>query len=57
MPNQALLIFPLDVSHTDRSVTRLDGTRGKKQVWQSYLRTCGLSEANVLYWRNYLWHC
>jgi len=35
-----------------RSVTRLDGAWGKKQVWRSHVRTWGLSEANVLYWRS-----
>jgi len=29
---------------------KLDGTRGKKQVWRPYVRTWGLSEANVLHW-------
>jgi len=38
-------------------VTRLDGARGKKQVWRPRVRTWGLSEANLLYWRKYLWHC
>jgi len=38
-------------------VTRLDGARVKKQVWCPHVRTWGLSEANVLYWRKYLWHC
>ena len=42
---------------TDRGVTRLDGARGKKQVWRPHVRTWGLSEANSLYWRKYLWHC
>ena len=40
-----------------RGVTRLDGARGKKQVWRLHVRIWGLSEANVLYWRKYLWHC
>ena len=31
-----------------RGVTRLDGARGKKQVWRPSVRTWGLSEANVL---------
>ena len=31
-----------------RCVTRLDGARGKKQVWRPRVRTWGLSEANVL---------
>jgi len=39
-----------------RGVTRLDGARGKKQVWRLHIRTWGLSEANVLYWRKCLWH-
>ena len=40
-----------------RGVTRLDGARDKKQVWRPHVRTWGFSEVNVLYWRNYLWHC
>jgi len=35
---------------TSGGVTRLDGARGKKQVWRPRVRTWGLSEANVLYW-------
>jgi len=42
---------------TDRGVTRIDGARGKKQLWRPHVRTWGLSEANVLYWRKCLWHC
>ena len=41
----------------DRGVTRLDGARGKIQVWRPHFRTWGLPEANVLYWRMYVWHC
>ena len=33
-------------------VTKLDGARGKKQVWRPYVWTWGLSEANALYWRS-----
>ena len=40
-----------------RDVTRLDGARDNKQVWCPHVRTWGLSEAIVLYWRKYLWHC
>ena len=40
-----------------RGVTRLDGARGKKQVWRPHVRTWDLSETNVLYWRKYLWNC
>ena len=40
-----------------RGETRLDGTRDKKQVWRPHVRTWGLSEANVLYWRQYFWNC
>ena len=29
----------------------------KMQVWCSHVRTWVFSEANVLYWRKYLWHC
>ena len=35
---------------TARGVTRLDGARGKKQVWHPHVQTCGLLEANVLHW-------
>ena len=35
---------------TARGATRLDGARGKKQVWRPYVRTWGLSEANVVHW-------
>ena len=28
-----------------------------QDVWRSHFRAWGLSEANVLYWRKYLWHC
>ena len=35
---------------TTRGVTRLDGARGKKQVWRAHVRTWDISEANVLYW-------
>jgi len=40
-----------------RSVTRLDGAWGKKQIWCSRVRIWGLSEANVLFWKKCLWHC
>jgi len=40
-----------------RDVTRLDGARDSKQVWRPDVRTWGISEANVVYWRKYLWHC
>jgi len=51
--------YLLTVAQTKaRDVTRLDGARGKKQVWRPHVRTWwGLSEANVLHWRKYLWHC
>jgi len=35
---------------TVRDATRLDGARGKKQVWRPHVRTWGLSEANALHW-------
>jgi len=35
---------------TVRGATKLDGARGKKQVWRSYVRTWGLSETNVVHW-------
>ena len=40
-----------------RGVTRLDGAKGKKQVWRPHVRTWGLSEANVLFWKKCIWHC
>jgi len=40
-----------------RDATRLDGDRDNKQVCRPHVRTWGLSEAYVLYWRKYLWHC
>jgi len=43
--------------HWARGVTRLNGARGKKQVWPHHIRNWGLSEANVLHRRKYLWHC
>jgi len=43
-----------DFCRSSRGVPRLDGARGKKQVWRPHVRTWDLSEANVLYWR--LWH-
>ena len=43
-----------NVSSIGRGVTRLDGARGKKQVWGPHVRTWGLSEANVLHLRKYL---
>ena len=47
----------LSGSKAIRGVTRYDGPRGKKQIWRHHVRTWGLSEANVLHWRKYLWHC
>ena len=35
-----------------RGATRSDGARGKKQVGRPHVRTCGLSEANALYWQS-----
>ena len=40
-----------------RGVTRLDGARGKKQVWPPRVWTWGLSEVNLPHLRKYLWHC
>jgi len=40
-----------------RAITRLDGARGRKQVWRPYVRSWGLLEANLLYWRKCMWHC
>ena len=39
-----------------RGVTRLDGARGRKQVWCPRARTWDLSEANLLHWRKNFWH-
>jgi len=39
-----------------RGVTRLDSSRGKKQVCCPHVRTWGPSEANLLPWIKYLWH-
>jgi len=47
----------LVIRRTSRDVTRLHGARDKKQVWSPHGRNWGLSEANALYWRKYLWHC
>ena len=33
---------------TARGATKLDGVRGKKQVWRPYVRTWGLPKANLL---------
>ena len=43
--------------HRRRDATRLDGARDKDHVWRPHVRTWGLSEVNLLYWRKYLWHC
>ena len=43
--------------HDTRGVTRLDGVRGKNQIWRPHNWIWGLMEANLLYWRKYLWHC
>ena len=50
--HKVLDIFSV-VDVRSRGVTRLDGARGKKQVWRRHVRNWGLSEANVLYWRQY----
>jgi len=47
---------PVHPCHALRGVTRLDGARGRKPVRRPHDRTRGLSEANLLYLRNYLWH-
>jgi len=43
-------------SHGPSGVTRLDGDRGKKQVWRPHVTTWSVSQAKVLYWIKYLWH-
>jgi len=35
-----------------RGVTRLDGAWDKKKVWRPHIRTWGLWEANVLFWKS-----
>ena len=42
-----------------RDGIRLDGARDNMQVLSlaPHVRTWGLLEANVLYWRKHLWHC
>ena len=52
-----LLLHGLSVLHAVRSITRLDDTRGKKQVWRLHVRNWGLWEAIVLHRRKYFWHC
>ena len=44
-------------TYTCRDATRLDCARGKKYVCRIHVWTWGLSEANLLCWRKYLWHC
>jgi len=40
-----------------RGITRLDGVRGKKQVWRPHVRTWDILQVNIVYWRKCLWHC
>jgi len=40
----------------DSGVTRLDVARGNKQVWRPHVRTWALVQANLSYWRKYMWH-
>jgi len=40
-----------------RGISRLDGPRGKKQVWRPHVRNEVLWGANVLHWRKYMGHC
>jgi len=42
--------------HSNGSELGLNGAWGNQQVWRPHVRTWGLSEANVLYWRKCLWH-
>ena len=44
------------VSGAAITMMRLDGARGKKQVWRARVWTWALSEANLLYGRKYFWH-
>ena len=56
-PPRAAGLYSMGWACISWCVTRLDGARGKKQIWRLHVWTWGLSEANVLYWRNYFWHC
>jgi len=47
----------INFSVGSRGVTRLDGVRGKKNVWRSLVQIWGLPKASALFWRKYLWHC
>ena len=40
-----------------RGVTRLDGTRSKKQVWRQYLNLRSFRRKCTVFEENYLWHC
>jgi len=57
VPNLRYISLSQGVHCTFRGVTRLDGARDKKQVLRPHIWNWGLSEANVLYGRKYLWHC
>ena len=50
------LQYLLRMCTVHNGVPRLDGAQGKKQVWRPHVQSWSLSEANVLYWRKYLWH-
>jgi len=39
----------MHVRTVTRGVTRLDGVRGKKQVWRPHIRIGGLWDADALY--------
>ena len=52
-----MILWWSSMFHQIRGVTRLDGARGKQKVRRTHVRLWGLSEANVLYRRKYLWHC
>ena len=43
--------------HDTRGVTRLDGVRGKNQIYRPHIWIWGLMETNLLYLRKRLWHC
>jgi len=45
---QTISIIANRIKGAIMGVTRLDSTRGKKQVWRRHVRTWGLSEVNVL---------
>jgi len=44
-------------THASQTRNEVKWRRGKKQVWRPRVRTWGLSEANLLHWKKYVWLC